>query len=92
MTKYIFTPPYAEEHASNPGHRLFVYLLKIRNGISIAKANGVYFQDRYPAQDNINTYQEFYAGGHEHIVTDATKAALISAGIGITESNFKVGW
>ncbi|MET9385303.1 hypothetical protein ABZY09_30585 [Streptomyces sp. NPDC002928] len=29
-------------------------------------------------------------GGHEYVVDDATKAALIAAGIGVSESNFAV--
>jgi hypothetical protein len=36
----------------------------------------------------VETYQEFYIGGHKHIVNDATKAALIAGGIGVTEANF----
>ena len=88
MSTYIFTPPYAEETPGIYGSRLFMYLLKIRNGISIAKANGVYFQDRYPTQDNIDTYSEFYAGGHKHQVSEAVRTALIAANIGIDSSNF----
>lgn len=90
MATYLFSPPYVEEVPSNVQLRLFSNLLKIRNGISIAKANGVYFQDRYPAQDNIDTYDEFYAGGHKHSVSEAVKTALIAAGVGVTESNFTV--
>ena len=90
MATYLFSPPYVEEVPSNVQLRLFSNLLKIRNGISIAKDNGVYFQDRYPAQDNIDTYEEFYAGGHKHSVSEAVKTALIAAGVGVTESNFTV--
>ena len=90
MATYLFSPPYVEEVPSNVQLRLFSNLLKIRNGISIAKANGVYFQDRYPAQDNIDTYDEFYAGGHKHSVSEAVKTAIIAAGVGVTESNFTV--
>jgi hypothetical protein len=88
MATYIFTPPYVEETPGNVKHRLFVYLHKLRNGISIAKKDGVYFQDRYPHQDNIDTYQEFYAGGHKHSVSESTKTALLAAGVGVTEANF----
>lgn len=90
MTTYIFTPPYVDETPENPGHRLFVYLLKLRQGISISKKNGVYFKDRFPTQDNIDTYSEFYAGGHKHSVSEAVKTAMIAANIGVTESNFVV--
>lgn len=30
----------------------------------------------------------YFRGGYEHIVDDATKAALIAAGVGVSESNF----
>jgi hypothetical protein len=89
MATYIFTPPYAEE-TPNGARGVFLYLLKIRNGISIAKANGVYFRDRYPSQDNIDTYEEFFSGGHKHSVSESTKTALLAAGVGVTEDNFTV--
>ena len=90
MATYIFTPPYVEETPSGIKRGLFTYLLKIRNGISIAKANGVYFQNRYPHQDDIDTYEEFYHGGHKHSVSESTKTALLAAGVGVTEANFTV--
>lgn len=89
MATYIFTPPYAEETPLG-AKGVFVYLLKIRNGISIAKANGVYFQDRYPKQEDIDTYEEFYHGGHKHSVSESTRTALLAAGVGVTEDNFTV--
>lgn len=30
----------------------------------------------------------YFRGGYQHTVDDATKAALIAAGVGVTESNF----
>ena len=90
MATYIFTPPYVDETPSG-AKGVFAYLLKIRNGISVGKLNGVYFTERYPHQDDIDTYQEFYPGGHKHSVSEVTKAALIAANIGITEANFTVG-
>lgn len=30
----------------------------------------------------------YFRGGYEHTVDDATKAALIAANVGVTESNF----
>jgi hypothetical protein len=90
MPTYTFTTPYVEETPPGVTRGVFAYLLKIRNGISIGKSGGVYFQKRYPNQDDIDTYTEFYAGGHKHSVTEAVKAALIAANIGVTESNFTV--
>ena len=89
MTTYIFTPPYVEEGPTSTNHRLF-YFFKLRNGISIGKLSGSYFQDRYPSQDNIDTYSEFYHGGHKHSVSEAVKTALIAANVGVSESNFTV--
>ena len=89
MATYIFSPPYVEETPSG-ARGVFAYLLKIRGGISIGKLNGVYFQDRYPHQDDIDTYQEFYSGGHKHSVSESTKTALLAAGVGVTEANFTI--
>jgi hypothetical protein len=89
MTTYIFTPPYVEEGPTSTNHRLF-YFFKLRVGVSIAKVGSTYFQTRYPAQDDIDTYAEFYHGAHEHTgISEATKAALIAGGIGVTNTNFK---
>ncbi len=88
MATYLFSPPYVEETPAGIKRGLFTYLLKIRNGISIGKLGGVYFQDRYPHQDDIDTYEEFYAGGHKHSVSESTRTALLAAGVGVTEANF----
>jgi hypothetical protein len=86
MTTYKFTTPVVEEGPSGM-HRLF-YFFKLNRGLSVAKANGTYFTIRWPSQDVIESYDEFYLGGHEHSVSEATKDALIAAGIGIDETNF----
>lgn len=89
MATYLFTPPYVEE-VPNGARGVFAYLLKIRNGISIGKLNGVYFQSRFPAQDDIETYEEFYSGGHKHSVSESTRTALLAASVGVTEANFTI--
>ena len=89
MATYLFSPPYVSE-TPNGSRGVFAYLLKIQNGISIGKLNGVYFQERHPNQDDVDNYQEFYDGGHKHSVSEAVKTALIAAGVGVTESNFTV--
>ena len=88
MTTYIFTTPVVEEGPSG-GHRLF-YFFKLNRGLSVAKVNGSYITVRWPSEDAIALYEEFYLGGHEHSVSEATKAALIAGSIGVTEDNFKV--
>lgn len=89
MATYIFTPPYVAEGPTSTNHRLFQFF-RLHRGISIGKIGSAYFQNRYPAQDDIDTYSEFYAGGHKHSVSEAVKTALIAANIGVNESNFTV--
>jgi hypothetical protein len=86
MADYTFTTPVVEE-APIGKHRLF-YFYKQDKGISISKIGGTYSQVRYPLDEDISDYDEFYLGGHEHVVNDATKAALIAGGVGVTEANF----
>ena len=86
MADYIFTTPSVQEGPSGK-HRLF-YFYKRTLGITVVKQNGTYRINRYPLDPSVETYEEFYIGGHKHTVNDATKAALIAASIGITEANF----
>ncbi len=86
VADYIFTTPTVEE-APIGKHRLF-YFYKLDKGVSIAKSGGTYSKVRYILDEDIADYDEFYRGGYEHTVDDTTKAALIAAGLGITEANF----
>ncbi len=88
MAEYKFTTPVVEE-APIGKHRLF-YFYKLNKGVSVAKSGGTYSKLRYPLDEDMATYDEFYIGGHTHIVSEATKAALIAGGIGVTEANFTV--
>jgi hypothetical protein len=68
--------------------RLFLRV-KLARGISIQELpQGTYRALRFPTQDEIAAAVRFYMGGHEYEVDDATKAALIAAGVGVTEANF----
>lgn len=86
MTTYKFTTPVVEEGPSG-GHRLF-YFYKLNRGLTVIKVNGVYSTGRMFTQDYLDTTEEYYVGGHEYEVSEATKAALISGGIDVTEANF----
>ena len=86
MTDYTFTTPHVEEGPAGR-NRLF-YFYRLNKGITIVKLGGLYSQIRYPVDEDLLDYDEVYRGGYEHIVDDATKAALIAGGVGITESNF----
>lgn len=86
MTNWTFkTPTVAEGPAG--GHRLFSFF-KLDKGITIVKSGGSYSQVRYLLDDALDDYDEIYRGGYNHTVDDATKAALIAGGIGVTEANF----
>ena len=86
MADYIFRPPTVEEGPAGGG-RLF-YFYRLARGITVIKQNDAYSLIRYPLDEDLATYQEYYLGGRNHTVDDSTKAALIAADIGITESNF----
>jgi hypothetical protein len=81
-----FFPPTVDEGPA--GYGLF-YRYKLKRGISVLKIGNTYYKIRVPSTDQVDSSTEYYAGGHEHNVTNAQKTALINAGIGITESNFE---
>jgi ferredoxin-NADP reductase len=66
--------------------------VKLTRGVSVTyQGGGAYTAVRYPTQDEITASLangQFYMGGTENVVDDATKAALIAAGIGVTAANF----
>ena len=86
MPNYVFKTPVVEEGPEG-NHRLF-YFYKLDRGISIAKTGSSYSQIRYPLDESMDDYDAFYIGGHNHIVTEAEKTALIAGGVGVTEANF----
>ena len=87
MTQWLFKTPTVEEGPAGEA-RLF-YFYKIDRGITIVReTTGGYAQKRYLQDSEYANYPEIYEGGYNHIVDDATKAALIAGGVGVTESNF----
>lgn len=86
MADYVFKTPTVREGPAGR-HRLF-YFYKLDRGISIGKSGATYSQVRYPLDEDIADYDEFYRGGYNHIVNDATRAALIAGGVGVTAANF----
>ena len=86
MADYIFRTPTVREGPAGR-HRLF-YFYKLDRGISIAKSGGTYSQVRYPVDEDVADYDEFYRGGYNHTVDDTTRAALIAANVGVTSANF----
>ena len=88
MTEWLFVTPTVEEGFTGV-QRLFQFY-KLDRGITIVRnpTTGAYQQIRYALDDSLTDYPEVYAGGYNHTVDDATKAALIAGGVGVTESNF----
>lgn len=87
MADWIFSPPTVEEAPA--GLDPLFYRVKLTRGVSIQELPQGSFRDlRYPTQDEISDAYRFWMGGHRHIVDDATKAALIAAGVGVDTSNF----
>lgn len=87
MTTYKFTTPVVEEGPTGQ-HRLF-YFFKLNRGLTVVKNGSVYETGRWYTQDELEAADEYWLGGHEHTgVSEATKTAMINAGIGITEANF----
>ena len=88
MANWLFKTPTVEEGPAG-GARLF-YFYKIDRGITIVREpdSGEYAQVRYLEDITYSDYPEIYQGGYNHIVDDATKAALIAGDVGVTEANF----
>jgi len=82
----LFIPPTVDEGPA--GFGLF-YRYKLSRGISVLKLSGSYVLRRVPSTDEIDNATEYYAGGHTHEVSEATKSSLLAAGIGLTEDNFE---
>ena len=87
MANYIFTTPVVEEGPSGK-HRLF-YFYKLNRALTVVKSGSTYSTGRWFTQEQLDAYDAYYLGGHEHEVTEAEKAALIAGGIGVTEANFR---
>lgn len=89
MADWTFKTPSVDEGPVTWTDPLF-RRLKLARGISILEGPpGTYRAARFPTQDEIAASAPgMYMGGHEYVVNDATKAALIAAGVGVTEANF----
>lgn len=91
MADWYFTTPEVEEAPMAWEIPLSRY--RQFRGVSVLETSpGVYELSRYYSYTYENDLKaaglEVYRGGYQHIVDDATRAALIAAGIGITASNF----
>lgn len=88
MTLWTFRPPSVDEGPASWGDRLFIRV-KLPRGVTVLEGpDGTFRAVRFPTQDEIAGATTAYMGGHEYVVDDATKAALIAAGIGVSDANF----
>lgn len=89
MATWTFKTPSVDEGPASWDDRLFLRL-KLARGITILEGPpGTYRAVRFPTQDEIAaSAPDMYMGGHEYVVDDATKAALIAANVGVSDSNF----
>lgn len=86
MATWTFTTPTVDEAPAGVGP-LFSRV-QIARGVTVLETAGAYSAVRYPVNDEIEAATTAYVGGHEYTVDDDTKAALIAAGVGVSESNF----
>lgn len=75
---YSFFPPTIQEGPAG-GNWLFARY-KLTRGISVLKIDGIYYEMRYPTQDDIAEADIFYQGGHEYTVSDSEAVDLQNAG------------
>jgi len=88
MPTWTFRTPSVDEGPASWDDPLF-YRVKLARGISIQELpQGTYTALRFPTQDEIADAVNFYMGGHEYVVDDTTKTALIAAGVGVTTDSF----
>lgn len=77
---YTFTPPTVEEGPAG-GHRLFDFYTLDR-GVTVVRVGNRFQQVRYPTQDFLESVDEYWRGGFDHVVDDDTAAVLDAAGYG----------
>lgn len=88
MSTWLFRTPTVDEGPA--GADPLFRRVKIARGITILEGPpGTYQAVRFPTQDEqFASAPGLYMGGHEYVVDDATKAALIAGGVGVTSGNF----
>lgn len=88
MASWTFRTPSVDEGPVSWGHRM-LRMYKLARGITVLEGPpGTYRAVRFPTQDELAAATTAYMGGHEYVVDDATKTALIAGGVGVTSANF----
>jgi hypothetical protein len=61
------------------GNHLFARYTR-KQGVTVYRLDGEFYEDRFPAQDDLIDADLIYLGGHEYVVNATEKAALESVG------------
>ena len=75
---YLFVPP-VEDEGPMGGNWLFARYTR-KQGVTVYRLDGEFYEDRFPAQDDLIDADLIYLGGHEYVVTEDEKNALESVG------------
>ena len=75
---YLFVPPVENEGPMGGNHLFARYTRK--QGVTVYRLDGEFYEDRFPAQDDLIDADLVYLGGHEYVVTEAEKDALEAVG------------
>jgi hypothetical protein len=75
---YLFVPP-VENEGPMGGNWLFARYTR-KQGVTVYRLDGEFYEDRFPAQDDLIDADLIYLGGHEYVVTEDEKDALESVG------------
>jgi hypothetical protein len=88
VSTWLFKTPMVAEGPA--GLDPLFHRVKLDRGITILEGPpGTYRAVRFPTQDEqFASAPALYMGGHEYVVDDATRTALINGGIGVTAANF----
>jgi hypothetical protein len=80
---YLFVPP-VENEGPMGGNWLFARYTR-KQGVTVYRLDGEFYEDRFPAQDDLVEADLVYLGGHEYVVTEEEKDALESVGYEVFE-------
>ena len=75
---YLFVPP-VENEGPMGGNWLFARYTR-KQGVTVYRVDGQFYEDRFPAQDDLIDAYLVYLGGLEYVVTEAENDALEAVG------------
>lgn len=75
---YLFVPPVVDQGPMGGGWLFWRYTRK--QGITVYRIDGQWYEEQYPWQDDLDSADLVYLGGHEYYVTESEKNALEAAG------------